>query len=175
MVYEAGRKQLNDMERTSGGATKQLDMGTVEAGLVTGDVVILGALPRESITNDIRILVAEAFDGTAPAFDLGYYDYNSGTFVAFAVVAAAALGTKDRSIVVSMPTTGQIDSAGVAYTGNRGAIWNGQSETILAIQWKGGATSPTKGQAHVVTSHTYYGTKDGQYGLAKVPMKPYKQ
>jgi len=158
------------MERGSCGATKRVGFDVSGADLASDDVIVLGALPRESVTIDIRILVHEAFNGTTPAFDLGYYNYNSGTFISIASITTAALDAADFQIVVPMPVTGNINLAGAAYTGTSGGIWNGKKETVLAIEWKGGAMAPTTGQCDIVTTHTYFGTKDGKYGLARVPM-----
>lgn len=168
-VYNNGKMNLNNMERSSAGMTKHIGAEMVSAPLVAGDVVVLGALPRESVTTDMRVLVNEAFDGGG--FELGYYDFNSGTFVVFSTIILAAIDEADKAIVLAMPVNGQINPDDTIYAGDRGGIWNGDVETVIAMRWTG--ATPTTGRATFVTTHTYFGTKDGSYGSDYVPLTVY--
>ena len=170
-IYANGKLNQNNMERVSGGMVKTISATAQRAPLETGDIVILGAFPRESVTIDIRALVHEAFDGTSPAFDLGYYDQISGSFIDIAT--GIVVDTVDAQIVIPMPNTGNRNPDGTSYTGDRGGIWSGPNEVELAIKWQGGATSPTKGEVSLITTHTYFGTKDGKYGGDFVPLSVY--
>lgn len=171
MIYSNGKMHLNNMERSSSGVTKHIGFDMAPNPLVADDVIVLGALPRESITLDMRILVREAFD--VGEFVLGFYSYPDDLFVPIAEVLTGALDTKDKVIVIDMPVNGLIDKDDALYTGNRGSIWNGDKETVLAILWVGG--TPTTGMCTLVTSHTYFGTKDGKYGADYVPLTVYGQ
>jgi len=173
MLYETGNLAQNNAESKAGGMIKYIgaDMLGSDTALVADDVIVLGALPIDSFTLDMRIPVNEAFD--AGGFELGYYEYPTGLFVPFAVVVAGAIDEAGKCIVLDMPTTGQIDDSDTTYVGNRGAIWNGDSETVIALKWVG--ATPTTGKAQLVTSHTYFGTRDGAYGGSYVPLTPYRQ
>lgn len=166
-IYSNGAIHLNNMERSSGGMTKYIGHDMVSEPLVADDVVILGALPRESLTIDMRIIVQEIFDNGG--FDVGFYNYGSGTFTTIATIAPPATNNF-RTIVLDMPTDGVSGEDGLQYTGDRGSIWNGESETIIAMKWTG--STPTVGQAKLVSTHTYFGTKEGAYGGDYVPMNP---
>lgn len=171
MVYTNGKLHLNNMERASGGITKHIGFDMATAPLVADDVVILGALPRESITLDMRLLVHNGFDDGG--FELGYYQYNTGTFVEFATVLPNAIDTDGQVVVLAMPTVGQLNPDGTQYIGPNGGIWNGDVETVIALRWTDG--TPTVGDASLMATHTYYGTKDGKYGGDYVPMTPYEE
>ena len=156
------------MERVSAGVTKYLSGD----GLVNGDIVVLGALPRESITNQIVILVPEQWVGGALAngkIDLGYYVHATGAFTAF----ASGIQMGKGKILLAGPISGTRNADGTAYTGSELLLWNGDKETVVAAKYTGSATPDEGSEAHIVFTHTYFGTKNGKYGLENVPMTPY--
>jgi len=163
------KMNLNNMERASGGATKFLSGD----GLVDGDIVVLGGLPRESITNQIVILVPEAWanDSANSTIDLGYWEEETDTFTPFATDIQLGAG----KILIAGPIDGTRNPDGTAYTGEELLLWNGEVESQVAVRYTGSATPLPTDEAHIVFTHTYYGTKNGMYGLDNVPLTPYGQ
>ena len=155
------------MERASAGATKYLN----GEGLVSGDIILLGALPRESVTNQIVLLVPKQWVTGALAtgtIDLGYWETASEVFTPFATGIQMGGG----KILLAGPIDGTRNADGTAYAGDELLLWNGDGETHIAAKYTGSGVPAVGSEAHIVFTHTYYGTKDGAYGLADVPMKP---
>jgi len=162
-----GNLHQNNMERASGGAAKYLK----GFGLVNGDIVTLGALPKESLTTQIVILVPEAWsnDSANSTIDLGYWEQATETFTPFASDIQLGAG----KILLAGPIAGTRNPDGTAYTGDELLLWNGEKETEIAARYTGSATPLETDEAHIVLTHVYYGTKNGKYGLDHVPMTPY--
>ena len=163
-----GKLNLNNMERASGGATKFLDGN----GLVDGDIIALGGLPKESLTTQIVILVPEQWVAGALAegtIDLGYWEQATETFTPFVTGIQMGKG----KILLAGPIDGTRNPDGTAYTGDELLLWNGDVETDIAARYTGSTTPDEGSVAHIVFTHTYYGTKNGKYGLDNIPMTPY--
>lgn len=163
-IYDKGRNFLNDMERESSVVVKTIDGSE---GYESGDVLFLGMIPRECIATDIRIIANPALDAT---FDLGIVsDFPEPTIVP---IATDVVTVDNKTTVIPMPVNGIIDAAGVDYTGDKGSIWSGPNGINLGVKLNGAVT---KGLLHIIVTYSYYGTKDGKYGAATIPMKPYKR
>jgi len=167
-IYLNGKLNQNNMERASGGVTKYVK----GEGLVAGDIVSLGALPRESVTTQIVILneTAWGLDSANSTVDLGYYEQATGTFTPFVTDIQLGKG----KILISGPIDGTRNPDGTAYTGEELLLWNGDKETEIALRYTGSATPLSTDEINIVFTHVYYGTKNGKYGLDHVPMTPYE-
>jgi len=156
---------LNDMERQSAVAVKTID---ASEGYASGDVLFVGMIPRECVATDIRIVADPAFDGT---FDLGFI----GDFPDIAInpIATAVVTADNGTTVIDMPNTGVILADGTALpsTDKRGSIWAGEYGLNLGLKFNGDIT---KGLVRIIVTYSYYGTKDGAYGLGTIPMTPYQ-
>jgi len=170
-TYKQGSLHCNDQEVASAATVKTLNASSFTDGLVKGDIIEIGALPDKSLLKSITVLVNEKFDGTAPAFDLGFVA-DSGEVVPFAT--GIVLTKPIANIVIPMPVTGLDNPDGSAYTGENGTLWSGDDGVEIAIKWQGGATSPTKGNLLVIMDYVYYDTKTGNYGQNKVPLTVYE-
>jgi len=165
-LFQLDRDSLNDMERESSVTVKTID-GSV--GYKSGDVVFLGIIPRECMATDIRIIADPAFDGT---FDFGFI----GDFpdINITPIASAVVTADNGTTVIDMPNSGIILADGTALPSadKRGSIWAGVNGLNLGIKFNGAIT---KGLVRIIVTYSYYGSKDGKYGLANIPMKPYKR
>lgn len=82
MVYYADSIKQNNAEKATGVAVKALTFDMAgDVGLVNGDIVTLGVLPRQSITTDLKVIVGTGFNGTTPQFIVGQYNRQNGAFV----------------------------------------------------------------------------------------------
>ncbi len=173
-VYFADKLNQNNAERATGVAVKTLRFSTAKPfSLVTSDIITIGTLPRQSLTTGLSVIVDEDFDGTTPQFVLGFYDRTAGTFTAMTatIVLAGAFGSVIR--VPLIPIVANINADGTAYTGTDPLIVN-DDQTAIAIQWTGGATSPTVGECSLILHHDYYGTATAKYGLDNTPLTVYE-
>ncbi len=159
---------LNNLERGRGCAVFSLDT-TAKNGVrsedgtvyVDGDEIILGTLPANCNVDDIRVnMVAGYVAGTT--IDIGFIGNQDGVYTGFTPIALGIVVDKSiRTIVVPMPTDGNVTIDDTLYTGDRGSIWSGTDGVhIAAIMHPGaGMEASQDSKAHFCFSYSYFGTK----------------
>ena len=173
MVHYQDKLKQNNAERATGAAVKAVsfDMGG-ETGLADGDIITLGALPLQSITTDLKIIVGTEFNGTTPQFVVGQYNRQTGAFVPVtATVVLDGSGQALFRVPLISADFPNLNADGTAYTGDPSIV--NDDATALAVQWTGGATAPTAGECTLVFHHDYYGTTTAKYGCDNVPLSVY--
>jgi len=175
MVYFNDGIHQNNAERATGVAVKEVRFDAAgDVRLANGDIVTLGALPRQSVTTDLKIVVGIEFDGTTPQLVVGQYNRQTGNFTALtATVVLASSGKAVFRVPLITSDFPNLNADGTAYTGDP-VIVNDDS-TAIAIKWTGGVTAPTAGELALVFHHDYYGTTDAKYGCDNVPLTVYGQ
>jgi len=135
--------------------------------LVDGDIVVIGSIPDKSIITDIRCILHNQFAGGA-TLDLGLIERNElGEFVSFASIVDGILLTSPigSTIVVPIPTDGNINPDGTAYVGINGSIRIEKNSVDLAARIN--LTSPLgaieDGRIRVITSYVDVESKTGEY------------
>jgi len=175
-VYYADSINQNNAERATGVAVKNVTFDMVgDIGLVNGDIITLGTLPRQSISTDLKVIVGTEFDGTTPQFIVGQYNRQTGVFVDMAdpIVLTSSGKAVFRASLTSADFP-NLNPDGSAYTGEAECVIN-DDNTAIAIKWTGGVTSPTAGDCALVFHHDYFGTNNAKYGLDNVPLTVYER
>jgi len=175
MVYYKDNIKQNNAERATGVAVKTLSFDMAgEAGLADGDIITVGSLPLQSLTTGLSVIVPIQFDGDTPTFQLGYYNRTTKVFVAMTgdIILSGAAGKVIRVPLISDTTN--VNDDGTAYTGETDFILN-DDHTAIAIEWGGGAVSPTVGECTILLHHDYFGVATAKYGCDNTPMSVYSE
>ncbi len=107
----------------------------------------------------MQVLVKEAFDGTAPAFDFYYSaDYPEVALTTIDTGVDVSATNANKTIHIDLPTSGQVNGTG---------LWLGDTDKqgnyyIVAV-YKGTGASPTVGEINVLMEYNRFSTNEGAY------------
>ncbi len=159
---------LNNLERGRGCAVFKLDTtakngARAEDGLVyaDGDEIIIGTLPAKCNVDDIRMNIFSGYvAGTT--IDIGFIGRIGDEYTGFTPIATGIVIDKStRTVVIPMPTDGNVNPDDTLYTGDRGSIWSGEDGVHIAaiIHPGAGMLASQPSNLQFCFSYSYFGTK----------------
>jgi len=172
MNYDAGRLDENNMSlkaectsKTLGFTLNLLENDESEyeerdVVLVDGDIVHIGAIPKNCYVNDITILMVEAFDA-GTTLDLGFIgDYPDDNLTVFQ--SGIVVDESNVSIKIPLPISGVRNPDGsAAVSGVAGGIWNGDGRPMPLAVGVNATGVLTVGKCKVLISYARYDTNNG--------------
>ena len=164
--------RANNQERVQGAAVCKLDTVAKPADrledpilFADGDIIGIGALPAKCNVDKIVINVFSAYPADT-TIDLKGALKMGGEFVDFVDIATGIkIDQSDVSIIVPIPTGGNMNADGSSYNGNNGNIWVGaKGSEIVAIFNEGSRPleQTDTGNIGIVFSYTDF-SKRGDY------------
>ena len=130
----------------------------------SGDILAIGAIPRNCLVTDIRIIYEEAFHADT-TFDFGFvgdFPDDNLTVIKSGIVAAIANGTQ----YIPVGNSGVVDPDGTAVpsaeSDYRGSLWNGDKRPLmLAIRVNNATvTELIDGKCKMLVSFIRFGEED---------------
>ncbi len=130
-----------------------------------GDVVIVGILPAEVSVFQIGIRMKEAFAG-GTTIKVGVFADSGGTDHAFDIVDGCVVDKTDRTIVVPVPVSGNVNPDDTAYTGDNGRLMTGTGIPHyigVTLQVTAVNVADPKGQLDIDFTYDKFSTNNGAY------------
>jgi len=164
MAYYTLREGLNNQERSGGSAVMYFGAtveGQVRSGAPTiasdGDVILIGAIPKECIADSAYLDIVEDFSDTTCTIDIGHPTYDAVTGLLNGINVFDTVNLDEWKLkAITLPEDVEYSDASFAYN----ILKSGSGKVELAIKFNtAGVTLKPEGLGRITFNYNYYGTK----------------
>jgi len=169
--YNVSTESLNNMERSAGTAVFYVNAENGDGEFYEdGDIILVGAVPRESITTIGVLDIVSDFGGANVELDLGHPTYDpdgniTGVNV-FDTINVNVWEPKAITLPLQLKNGAGNDAERIL------SAWEGSVAIAVQIKLNGSALNKD-GKLRLIFGYNYFGTRDGKYGNGVVPLTVY--